>query len=152
MTWPRAELEAAFVEYQRRVEVGDWSAWADLFTEDAEYVEHEFGTMRGREEIRNWIVETMGAVSGMSFPVEWVVFDEERGRVIEYTWNTFDPLPGDDGVYRFGVVTILTYCGDGQWSRQEDVYNAKEAETVLGAFLEAAARHGVDVPAGPDRA
>ncbi len=32
-----------------------------------------------------------------------------------------------------------------------DVYNAKEAEQVLTAYVEAAARAGVEVPAGPER-
>ena len=46
--WSRAELEEAFAAYQRAgqeaAKTGDWSSWADLFTEDAVYVEHLFGT------------------------------------------------------------------------------------------------------------
>ena len=32
-------------------QTGEWGDWADLFTEDAHYVEHMFGEMHGREEI-----------------------------------------------------------------------------------------------------
>jgi len=46
----RAEMEAAFRRY---LEVGaygrDWNAWADLFSEDAVYVEAQYGTFHGRE-------------------------------------------------------------------------------------------------------
>jgi hypothetical protein len=38
-TWSREELEEAFAAYQRAgqeaAKTGDWSSWADLFTEDA---------------------------------------------------------------------------------------------------------------------
>jgi len=34
-------------------------------------------------------------------------------------------------------MTVMTYAGDGTWSRQEDVYNGKEMETAFKAWLEA---------------
>ena len=41
-----------FVETATRcAEAGEWRDWANLFTEDAHYVEHMFGEMHGREEI-----------------------------------------------------------------------------------------------------
>ena len=50
--WTRAELEDAFAAYQRTAlqagTTGDWNGWADLFTEDATYVEHHYGTFGGR--------------------------------------------------------------------------------------------------------
>ena len=45
------------------------------------------------------------------------------------------------------VVGILEYAGNGQWSLEEDVYNAKEAEQVLVRFLEDAAAAGHAPPA-----
>ena len=40
----RAEIEDAFQNFQQTALAagtsGDWNAWADLFTEDATYVEH----------------------------------------------------------------------------------------------------------------
>ena len=61
--YSRAELESAFQDYQDAVDriagSGDWARFADLFTEDATYVEHAYGTFRGREEIRAWIVRTI---------------------------------------------------------------------------------------------
>lgn len=145
--FPRDEVEAEFRKYLARGEADDWDAWADQFTEDARYVEHAMGNFEGREAIRAWITETMAAVSGMSFPVEWHVID--GGHVIFYTFNVFDPLPGMKGEYKFGVVTILHYAGDGQWSYEEDVYNEKEAEVALARFFEDAAAAGHAPPAGP---
>ena len=140
-----AEVREAYENFVRVGDSGDWSAWADQFTEDARYVEHEYGIFEGREAIREWIVATMASVSGMSFPIEWYVIDGNR--VIMYCWNVFDPLPGMTGEYKFAVVGILEYAGDGQWSLEEDVYNAKEAEQVLVRFLEDAAAAGHAPPA-----
>ena len=60
--WSREELEEAWERYQEKVvEVGktwDWAGYAELFTEDATYVEHAFGNMAGRDKIRDWIVST----------------------------------------------------------------------------------------------
>ena len=143
----RAEVEAEFHKYEARGKTDDWSAWADQFTEDALYIEHEMGTFHGREAIREWIVPTMSAVSGMSFPTEWYVIEDDL--VILYCWNVFDPLPGMKGEYKFAVVVLLRYAGDGLWASEEDVYNGKEAETVLMSFLTDAAAAGHDL-ATPD--
>jgi ketosteroid isomerase-like protein len=147
-SFPKHEVDAEFKKYLARGEADDWDAWADQFTEDARYVEHAMGIFEGREAIRAWITETMASVSGMSFPVEWHVVDGDR--VIFYTYNVFDPLPGMTGEYKFAVVTILHYAGDGKWSYEEDVYNEKEAEAALARFLEDAAAAGQSAPAGPD--
>jgi len=146
VAFAREEVDAEFHKYVARGVANDWSAWADQFTEDALYVEHEMGTMHGREEIRAWIVTTMGSVSGMSFPVEWYVIDGDR--VVLYCWNVFDPLPGMTGEYKFAVAVVLHYAGNGLWSYEEDIYNAKETDAVLARFLEdaAAAGHAVAPP------
>ena len=45
------ELKEAFEAYDkvriRCSETGDWSQYADLFVEDAHYIEHAYGDMRG---------------------------------------------------------------------------------------------------------
>ena len=50
------EITEAYAAVHRRVQgyvdAGSWDGFADNFTEDAEYVEHAFGTFRGRDEIR----------------------------------------------------------------------------------------------------
>jgi len=145
--FPRAEVEAEFERYVARGKADDWNAWADQFTPDARYLEHEMGIFEGREAIRAWIVPTMEAVSGMSFPTEWYAIDGNR--VILYCWNVFDPLVGMTGEYKFAVIVILEYAGDGLWALEEDIYNAKEAEVVLTRFLEDAVSAGHAPPAPP---
>ncbi len=59
----RQELEDAFKVYdatvRKAVETKDWALWANLFTEDAVYIEHAYGEMRGRDAIREWITKVM---------------------------------------------------------------------------------------------
>jgi hypothetical protein len=125
----REELEEAFQRYQDEVAgiaaSGEWSRFADLFTEDATYVEHAYGTFSGREQIRDWIVRTMTTFPGSEmpgFPIEWYVVDEERGRIVCEVWNDLRD-PGDGERHGASNLTILTYAGDGLWSCEEDVYN-----------------------------
>jgi ketosteroid isomerase-like protein len=144
VVFSRGEIEDAFAEYQRRVRAGDWSAWADLFIDDAVYLEHEYGTFYGRDAIRGWIVETMERAHGMAFPVEWSMIDDDR--VVWYTWNQFPQLPGHAASdFQFATISILRYAGHGRWASQEDVYNAREAEGVLSEFLQAAEEAGVSL-------
>ena len=131
------ELKEAFAEYDRlRIrcsETGDWSQYADAFTEDAHYIEHAYGDMHGREAIREWIVKVMAPFPHMEFPQDWVVFDEENGAVVFQAQNIW-PHPTDRSHPGFGfpVFTRLVYAGDGLWSSEEDCYNpARDAGRVL---------------------
>ena len=144
----RAELEAAFLAYQRAVEdivaSGDWSRFAELFTEDAEYVEHAYGTFQGRAEIRAWIVKTMTTFPGsemIGFPVTWAVLDPEQARVVCEINNPMRD-PGDGSTHGATNITILDYAGDGLWSREEDVYNPQKFADMTRAWSIVAREHG----------
>jgi len=133
--YSRAEIEQAFDRFQavsrRAAEEGNWNLFADLFTQDATYVEHEFGTFEGREAIRDWICKTMADHRGMSsFPVEWSIIDEERGWVVLAAWNRMID-PGDGSLHQAASWSLLKYAGDGQWSYEEDIYNPREFEGML---------------------
>ena len=128
-TWTRDEIESAFARYQeageRAASTGDWSAWPDVFTEDARYIEHHYGEYHGRAAIRGWITTAMAAYPGRemnAFPIEWYVIDEERGWVVCQVWNRLRD-PGDGTVHQAYNFTLLKYAGDGLWSYEEDVYN-----------------------------
>lgn len=139
-TWARDEIERAFTHYQEVAaeagRTGDWNPWADLFTEDATYVEHLYGEMHGREEIRAWITTTMSTYPGSemdAFPVEWHVVDEDRGWVVMCVWNNMRALP-DGEVMGAANFTLLKYAGDGRWSYEEDVYNPAKFAELLKAW------------------
>jgi hypothetical protein len=127
--WSRADIESAFQHHsQVVVEIGtswDWSRFADEFTQDATYVEHSYGTMHGREKIREWIVSTMNTYPGSEmpyFPTSWYSIDEQRGWVFcEYLNRMRDP--GDGSIHERPNLSVLKYAGDGLWSYEEDAYN-----------------------------
>ena len=156
--WSRQELEDAFERYQQTTkriceETGDWNDFADLFTEDATYVEHLFGTMHGREAIRAWIVETMAKWPGSEmtgFPIGWYIVDEDRGWISCEIWNEMGD-PGDGSVHRESNFTLLKYAGDGLWSYEEDVYNPNRFVDMIQRWSEVKDRvSGVTSAIEPD--
>jgi hypothetical protein len=141
----RAELEEALAGYEAKVVVmsrtGDWSGFADLFTEDAVYIEHAYGVFHGREAIRTWIVDVMAPFPHMRFPQDWVAYDEENDAIVIGIRNVLDH-PTEPGVeFGFPNVSRLVYAGDGLFSSEEDVYNpVRDAPRVVGEWLAAGGR------------
>ena len=119
---------------------GQWDAWADLFTEDAEYIEHLYGTFKGRETIREWITTTMAEPLNREmteFPAEWWVIDEERGWVVCAVWNRMQDL-GDGKQHQAINWSLLKYAGNNQWSYEEDIYNVSEFGDMMKEYLDGA--------------
>jgi hypothetical protein len=145
--WTREQLQEAHDHYvataAKAARSGDWQQWADLFTEDADYVEHHYGTMHGRDAIASWISTTMAEWPNSEmrqFPHDWCVCDEERGWWICQIENRFDD-PGDGKTYEAANVTILHYAGDHQWSYEEDVYNPLNFAPVVQSWVDAKRAH-----------
>jgi hypothetical protein len=141
--YTRAELEAALRVYNaardQACRTGDWNVWADLFTEDAEYIEHAYGTFQGREKIREWITKVMAPFPSMTFPQDWVAFDEDNGAILFQCQNRL-PHPTDPNgpPFQFPNWTRLVYAGNGKFTSEEDVYNpAREAHKTVSAWLAA---------------
>jgi hypothetical protein len=139
----RDELQKALGIYNaardRACKTGDWNVWADLFTEDAEYIEHAFGTFKGREQIRDWITKVMAPFPTMTFPQDWVVFDEEHGAIVFQCQNRLaHPSDPSGEPFQFPNWTRLIYAGSGQFSSEEDVYNpARDAGKTVSAWIAA---------------
>ncbi len=141
--WDRSELQAA---HDRFIAVanecgrsGDWRAWTELFTPDASYVEHHFGIFNGRQEILDWITETMQTWPNStmtSFPHEWCVCDEARGWWLCRVLNRMAD-PGDGQIYEEANITILHYAGGGLFSYEEDVYNPAAFGPMISSWVEA---------------
>lgn len=138
----RAELEEALHHYgsvvDRCSETGDWSPFADLFTEDVTYIEHAYGTFDNREDVRRWIVNVMKPFPHMRFPHEWIAFDEENDAIVVGIRNVLDH-PTEAGVeFGFPNVTRVVYAGNGLFSSEEDIYNpVRDAPRVVGEWVQA---------------
>lgn len=147
MAYPRAELEDAFARYKDVVaEIAvcrNWERFADLFTDDATYVEHAYGTFHGRLQIRDWVVRTMTAFPGsamVSFPPRWSVIDEQRGWIICEIRNIMAD-PGDHSLHEEPNLTILRYAGDGLFGGEEDVYNPMRYVPMVRRWARVAQAH-----------
>ena len=128
-TFSRDELVAAFEKFEKTVDdaaqTRNWDPWVDQYSDDIVYVEHAAGTMRGREQVRPWIWETMESFPGSymtAFPALWKVYDDATGRVLCELDNPMRD-PGDGTIISATNISIVTYAGDGLWCRQEDIYN-----------------------------
>jgi len=90
----REELESALHVYNdardRASITGDWSLWADVFTDDADYIEHAFGVFKGRDQIRAWIVKVMAPFPHMTFPQDWVAYDVEHEAIVFQCQNRLE--------------------------------------------------------------
>jgi ketosteroid isomerase-like protein len=136
----RNEVEEAFREYIRVGAAGeDWSAWADLFTDDAVYIEHVLGTMTGRAQIKPWITQIMAAYPELYTVYEWHMIDGDR--VVFYMQNRRDnPEPGKPPI-DFPGITILNYAGDGKWDFEEDFWAFPMAQKAQAAYVDARGKH-----------
>jgi ketosteroid isomerase-like protein len=134
------EVEDAFRHYWRTGAVGeDWEAWADLFTDDAVYVEHVLGRMTGRGQIKLWITQIMAAYPELYTVYEWHMIEGDR--VVFYMQNRRDnPEPGGSPI-DFPGVSILHYAGDGKWDFEEDFWAFPAAQKAQAAYIEARAKH-----------
>lgn len=145
--YTREEIENAFEGYKAAAaeagRTGNWELFVQCFTADVDYVEHHYGTFKGRDEVREWIVPAMTAfpVDHMkSFPWNWYSIDTERGWVIGEVANVMED-PGDGQVYQAANWTRLVYAGDGLFSSEEDVYNPNEFAEMMRSWLEAYKTH-----------
>jgi hypothetical protein len=147
-TFSAQEISEAYAAMHARVQeharTGDWDDFALSFTEDAEYVEHAFGTFRGRDQIREWSVRTMTSFPGgvmTGFPLAWQVVDAPTSRLICEVRNLM-PDPGDGSVHEESNLTIMTYAGDGLFCREEDIYNPLRFMKMSLWWAMVAAAHG----------
>ena len=138
----REELQGAVDNYSAVVDTcsatGDWSPFADLFTEDVQYIEHAYGEFTAREDVRAWIVDVMSPFPHMRLEHDWIAFDDVNDAVVVCIANILDH-PTEPGVeFRFPNISRLVYAGDGLFSSQEDIYNpARDAPRVVGEWIRA---------------
>lgn len=135
MSHPREEIEAAVARYlavRERMDAGEggWDEMADLFTDDATYIDPAWGLIEGNDAIRAFMSESMAGLEDWLFPIEWVAIDGDHV-VVKWTQR----LPGqraDGSQYDNSGVSLLTYAGEGRFSRSEDHLNMLHVHEVIG--------------------
>jgi ketosteroid isomerase-like protein len=145
----RAALDN-YVEVRERIERGDadWSAFVELFTEDAVFVDPAWGRVEGREGIRRLFDEAMPGVD-FTFPIDFTAIS---GDWVVVKWRQVLPGTRPDGrPWQQSAVSTLLYGGDGRFRYEEDLMNlAHVMEDVVASGWQPGPGF-TPPPAQPDR-
>jgi ketosteroid isomerase-like protein len=127
MAHPREEVQAAvdrYVELRRQIDEGDLASFAvlaDLYTDDAVYVDAAWGRLEGRPAIDEWLEESMVGLLDWRFPIEFTAIEGDH---VIVKWTQILPVRRADGsAYTQSAYSHLLYAGDGKFSYEEDTYN-----------------------------
>ena len=133
-SYPRKEVQKAADALHRmrdKASAGEisWDALADLFTEDATYIDPAWGRFKGRDAIRRFLHDSMQGLKDWKFPTEWTVKDGNR--VVNRFLNRLPGRRADGTYYDVPGVSIIEYAGGGKFSYEEDVINMVHLYEVL---------------------
>jgi ketosteroid isomerase-like protein len=154
MGHPRDEVQAVVDGYLRlreRIDAGEatWIDLADLFTDDAVYIDPAWGRVQGIGKIREFLVESMRGLEDWRFPVQLAAIE---GDDVVTVWRQVLPGQRPDGrPFEQTGVSLLRYAGDGKFSFEEDILNMHH---VLEDLSSSGWRPGpgfVAPPSSPDR-
>lgn len=125
---PREEVQAVverYCELRRRIEEGlepdGFGALADLYTDDAVYVDAAWGRIEGKTAIAHWLEHSMVGLGDWRFPIEFTAIE---GDDVVVKWTQIIPGKRPDGSpFTQSAYSRLRYAGDGKFSYEEDLYN-----------------------------
>lgn len=126
MAHSRDEVQAfvdRYLDLRARIEAGQatWVDLAELFTDDAVYIDPAWGRIQGTDEIRSFLIESMRGLEDWRFPVQLAAIE---GDDVVITWRQVLPGQRADGrPYEQTGVSLLRYAGDGKVSFEEDLLN-----------------------------
>jgi len=139
----RAEVEEAFRHYFLTGPVReDWIAWSQLFTDDAPYLDHFYGTFTGPFEIQQFLESTMSYAPHVYSALVWYNIDGDQ--IVYKVVNRADnPQPGGPPI-EFPSLQIIHYAGDGKWSSEEDWWIMREMKAFNESYIAASEQHDPD--------
>lgn len=146
----RAALDA-YVDLRARIgrHEATWTDLADLFTEDAVYIDPAWGRLTGNAELRRFFDESMRGLEDWDFPIEFTAIS---GDTVVIKWTQLLPTTRADGSrYAQSGISTLVYAGDGKFSYEEDLLNMTH---VMEDIVESRWRPGpgfIAPPTQPDR-
>jgi limonene-1,2-epoxide hydrolase len=154
MAHPRDEVQAAVDRYRdlrQAIERGEatWSDLAELFTDDAVYIDPAWGRIQGIDEIRTFLHDSMVGLEDWTFPIEFTAIEGDDV-IIKWTQR----LPGqraDGSRYEQSGVSRLVYAGGGRFRYEEDLLNMAHVLEDLGASGWQPPEGFSMPPANPDR-
>lgn len=154
MPFPIDEVRSAVDRYRALRESihrgeADWPVLADLFTDDAVYIDPAWGRIEGRDEIRSFMAESMTGLEDWEFPIEFIAIE---GDDVVVKWTQV--LPGtkpDGGRWTQSGYSTLVYAGDGRFSYEEDLLNMAHVIEDIVASGWAPGPGFTAPPANPDR-
>lgn len=127
-TFERAEVEEAFRHYfLTGIVYEDWVAWSQLFTDEATYFDHFYGTFTGPFEIQQFLESTMSFAPHVYSALVWYNIDGDR--IVYKLFNRADnPEPGGPPI-EFPSLQVIHYAGDNKWSSEEDWWIMSEMKS-----------------------
>ncbi len=150
MPFPEQEIRDAYdrlVDTRNRVERGElpWDALAAFFTVDAVFVDPAWGRVEGVDAIREFLGESMSGLEDWSFPR---VFTAVDGDTLVSGWMNRLPGQREDGSHYEALgISVMTYAGEGRFSREEDILNMVHVTELM---RESGWRPGPNVNAPPN--
>jgi limonene-1,2-epoxide hydrolase len=132
----REEVEsvvARYVELRESIGRGEatWVALADLFTDDAVYIDPAWGRIEGIDEIRAFLHDSMVGLEDWQFPIEFTAVDGDN---VVIKWTQILPGRRSDGTpYTQSGYSTLVYAGDGRFCYEEDLLNMAHVLDDLAA-------------------
>jgi hypothetical protein len=137
----RDEVESAFRRYFLTGPVGeDWVAWSRLFTDDAVYNDHFWGTFGGPAEIQRFLEGMMSFAAHVYSPLVW--YNIDGAQVVYQVVNRADnPEPGGEPI-DFPSLQVIRYAGEGMWSSEDDWWTVAEMKLFNQRYTSAWDRAG----------
>lgn len=154
MPHPVEEVRAtvdAYVALRERIERREahWTDLADLFTDDAVYIDPAWGRIQGVDELRAFFDESMRGLEDWEFPIQFTAID---GDDVVIKW--IQRLPGrreDGSRYEQSGISTLIYAGGGKFRFEEDLLNMTHVLEDLAASGWRPGPGFLAPPATPDR-
>ena len=117
----RAEISAAIERYlalRRAAIAGEikWNELAEVFTDDAVFVDSMWGRHQGVENLVTFLDNSMKGLQDWDFPHFWEAIDGNR---VFLRWSNRIPGAEEDNM----GLSILEYAGNGKFSYEEDLYS-----------------------------
>lgn len=113
----------AYVDLRERIgrREATWTDLAELFTDDAVYIDPAWGRLTGNDELRAFFDESMRGLEDWDFPIEYTAIS---GDTVVIKWTQLLPTTRPDGTrYAQSGISTLVYAGNGKFSYEEDLLN-----------------------------